>query len=95
MLTWTGVVSPSLKVTANYVMTTSGEITSCPRPFSTTALINDGAGHLLTRTAMAIVNGYVIVFASGEEVRSKAIFSLLQLHSRLLLQVGMSQHRVR
>jgi uncharacterized repeat protein (TIGR01451 family) len=56
-LTWTGVVSPSLKVTVTYVMTTSSEIT-LPTPILNIALIDDGVGNLLTRVATAIVNGY-------------------------------------
>ena len=57
ILTWTGAVSSSLRVTVTYVMTTSSEIT-LPTAILNTALINDGAGNLLTRTAAAIVNGY-------------------------------------
>jgi len=57
VLTWTGMVSASLKVTITYVMTTSSEIT-LPTPILNTALINDGLGNIHTRTAAAIVNGY-------------------------------------
>ena len=57
VITWTGIVSASLKVTVTYVMTTSSDIT-LPTAILNTALINDGAGNLLSRTAAAIVNGY-------------------------------------
>ena len=57
VLTWTGAVSSSLSVTVTYAMTTSSEIT-LPTAILNTALIDDGAGNLLTRTAEAIVNGY-------------------------------------
>ena len=57
VLTWTGAVSSSLGVTVTYVMTTSSEIT-LPTVILNTALINDGLGNLLTRTAGVVVNGY-------------------------------------
>ena len=57
VLTWTGAVSSSLSVTVTYVMTTSSAIT-LPTAILNTALINDGAGNVLTRTAGVIVNGY-------------------------------------
>jgi uncharacterized repeat protein (TIGR01451 family) len=57
VLTWTGVVSSSLKVTVTYVMTTSSEIT-LPIIILNTVLINDGLGNLHTRTAGVVLNGY-------------------------------------
>ncbi|HSD82743.1 MAG TPA: FG-GAP-like repeat-containing protein [Anaerolineae bacterium] len=57
VLTWTGAVSSSLKVTITYVMTTSSEITPLTVILNT-ALINDGLGNTHTRTAAAIVDGY-------------------------------------
>jgi uncharacterized repeat protein (TIGR01451 family) len=57
VLTWTGAVSSSLKVTVSYVMTTSSAIT-LPTVILNTALINDGLGNIHTRTAAVIVNGY-------------------------------------
>jgi uncharacterized repeat protein (TIGR01451 family) len=57
VLTWTGSVSSSLRVTITYAMTTSSAIT-LPTVILNTALLSDGAGNLLTRTAAAIVNGY-------------------------------------
>jgi uncharacterized repeat protein (TIGR01451 family) len=57
VLTWTGAVSSSLKVTLTYVMTTASTIPSFTIIVNT-ATINDGQGNLLTRTAGAIVNGY-------------------------------------
>jgi uncharacterized repeat protein (TIGR01451 family) len=57
VLTWTGAVSPSLSVTVTYVMTTSSAIT-LPTAILNTALIDDRAGNILTRTAGVIVNGF-------------------------------------
>jgi uncharacterized repeat protein (TIGR01451 family) len=57
VLTWTGAVSPSLKVTVTYVMTTSSAIT-VPTVILNTALINDGLGNIHTRTAGVVLNGY-------------------------------------
>ncbi len=57
VLTWTGAVSSSLRVTMTYMMTTDSTIT----PFTiilNTAVINDGLGNLVSRTATAIVDGY-------------------------------------
>jgi uncharacterized repeat protein (TIGR01451 family) len=55
VITWTGSVAAG--VTLTYVMTTSTEITPLTLIFNT-ALINDGAGNILTRSAGAIVDGY-------------------------------------
>jgi uncharacterized repeat protein (TIGR01451 family) len=57
VLTWTGTVSSSLSVTVTYVMTTSSNITY-PRAILNTAILDDGAGNTLTRTSVAIVNGF-------------------------------------
>lgn len=57
IITWTGAVSPLLKVTITYVMTTSSAITPLTVLLNT-AVINDGLGTVLTRTAGAIINGY-------------------------------------
>ena len=57
VVTWTGMVSASLKVTITYVMTTSSAIT-LPTVILNTALIDDGLGNIHTRTAGVIVNGY-------------------------------------
>ncbi len=57
ILTWTGAVSSTRRVTLTYVMTTSSEITPLTAILNT-ALINDGLGIIHTRTAAAIVNGY-------------------------------------
>ncbi|CAG0927412.1 hypothetical protein TFLX_00448 [Thermoflexales bacterium] len=57
VVTWTGAVSLTRRVTLTYVMTTSHEIT-LPTAILNTALIHDGLGNLHTRIAGAIVNGY-------------------------------------
>jgi uncharacterized repeat protein (TIGR01451 family) len=57
VLTWSGAVSSSLKVTLTYVMTTSSALT-LPTPILNTALIDDGLGHLITRSAGVVLNGY-------------------------------------
>jgi uncharacterized repeat protein (TIGR01451 family) len=54
VITWTG--SVAVRVTLTYVMTTSPAITPLTLIFNT-ALINDGAGNILTRSAGAIVDG--------------------------------------
>ena len=56
VITWTGTVSAVLPVTITFGVTASGLIVA-PQPIQNTALINDGAGNVLTRQAMAIVNG--------------------------------------
>jgi uncharacterized repeat protein (TIGR01451 family) len=55
VITWTGSVSAG--VTLTYVMTTSLEITPLTVILNT-ALINDGLGNILTRSAGVIVDGY-------------------------------------
>lgn len=57
VLTWTGAVSSSLKVTVTYMMTTSSEIT-LPTVILNTALIDDRLGNFLVRTAGVVLNGY-------------------------------------
>jgi hypothetical protein len=54
-LTWAGVVTPSTGVTVTYQMTIDAGLVQ-PTAVTNSAVIDDGEGHTLTRTAAALVN---------------------------------------
>jgi hypothetical protein len=56
LITWHGPVSATTPITITYVMTVSAAL-SIPTAVVNTALINDGLGRVLPRTAAAFVNG--------------------------------------
>jgi hypothetical protein len=55
-LTWSGPVTASIGVTITYQMSISSGLTG-PAAIVNTALLDDGAGHVLQRMAAAFVNG--------------------------------------
>ncbi|MBI5564631.1 MAG: VCBS repeat-containing protein [Chloroflexi bacterium] len=57
VLTWTGVVSSTRRVTVTYIMTTSSAIT-LPTAIVNTVLLNDGLGRVLNRSVAAILNAF-------------------------------------
>jgi uncharacterized repeat protein (TIGR01451 family) len=59
VLTWTGVVSSTRRVTVTYVMTTSADITE-PTAVINTAWLDDGIGHVLERRVTAMINAFSV-----------------------------------
>jgi uncharacterized repeat protein (TIGR01451 family) len=55
LLTWTGDVTPTLGVTITYRMAIDAGLVQ-PTAITNAAVLDDGQGHVLTRTATAIVN---------------------------------------
>jgi uncharacterized repeat protein (TIGR01451 family) len=59
VLTWAGPVTPSIGVTLTYVMTLNASLAQ-PAAIVNTALLDDGLGHMLSRTVVAFVNPFEV-----------------------------------
>jgi uncharacterized repeat protein (TIGR01451 family) len=57
VITWSGDVTPAAPVTITFSAAVDGSITM-PKAIVNTTLIDDGLGHVLTRQAIAIANGF-------------------------------------
>jgi len=57
VITWTGNVGPQTPVTITFSAAVNGSITT-PKAIFNTAFMDDGWGHVLTRQAVAIANGF-------------------------------------